>query len=57
MIKMLIEELDRQHKRIHFLESKLKEYKAKTLRMEDAIKIHSHRLLLRSKVKLGTSLV
>lgn len=47
MIKLLLEELDKQHKRIHFLESKIKEQKARILRMEDAMQQKSHRLLLR----------
>ncbi|CDW78189.1 UNKNOWN [Stylonychia lemnae] len=47
MIKLLIDELDKQHKRINFLENKIKDQKARILRMEDAMKQKSHRLLLR----------
>ena len=38
MIKLLIDELDKQHKRINFLENKIKDQKSKLLRMEDAFK-------------------
>eukprot|EP00347_Sterkiella_histriomuscorum_P022777 403337202 len=53
MIKLLIDELDKQHKRINFFESKIKDYKSQMLRMEDALQVRSHRLLLRSAFKPG----
>eukprot|EP00347_Sterkiella_histriomuscorum_P011513 403372167 len=53
MIKLLIDELDKQHKRINFFESKIKDYKSQMLRLEDALQVRSHRLLLRSAFKPG----
>jgi len=37
MVKMLIEEVDKQHLRINYLEGKLKEYKSRMLKLEDAL--------------------
>ena len=51
MIKMLVDEVDRQHKRINFMENKIIQQKARILRMEDVLQQHSHRLLLRTGVK------
>ena len=47
MIKMLIDEVERQHKRINFLESKVRIQKMTIIKLEDAIMEKSHRLLLR----------
>ncbi|CDW89545.1 UNKNOWN [Stylonychia lemnae] len=47
MIKMLIDEVDKQHLRINFLEKKVREQRAKILKLEDALFQRSHRLLLR----------
>ena len=37
MIKMLIEEVDKQHLRINYLEGKVKDYKCRILKLEDAL--------------------
>ena len=37
MIKMLIEEVDKQHLRINYLEGKVKDYKSRILKLEDAL--------------------
>ena len=47
MIKMLIEELDKEHLRNNYLREKLREFKARCLKLEDAMQRESHRLLLR----------
>lgn len=51
MIKMLIDEIERQHKRINFLENKVRTQKQKIVKLEDAMNERSHRLLLRCTSK------
>ena len=48
MIRMLIDEVEKQHKRISFLEGKVQAQKLKIGKLEDAVfQNRSHRLLLR----------
>jgi len=49
MIKMLMDEVDKQAKRINFLETKVTHQRQQIISLEDALFINrSHRLLLRS---------